>query len=177
MAQGDGVRRGTGRSREDWFALLDARGAVERGYHDSAGWLVDEHGLSRWWTQKLVVEYEQARGVRAPGVRPDGTFEVAASKTVAAPVERLYDAVVDGRRRRGWLTDGTMALTTATPGRSARFAWEDGSSRVEVAFTPKGAARSTVAVSHRKLPDARAAEATKARWKERLVALASYCEG
>jgi hypothetical protein len=174
VATADGVLKGTGRTRDEWFALLDGRGAAGRGYADSAGWLVGEHGLSRWWAQKLVVEYEQARGVRAPGVRRDGTFEVTAGKTVAASVGRVYEAFVDGRRRRAWLTDGTMSPTTARPGRSARFEWEDDGSRVAVDFSSRGAGRCTVAVAHGRLPDADAAAAARARWKERLSALASY---
>ena len=176
MANVDGVVRGTGRPREEWFALLDGRGAAARGYHDSASWLVDEHGLSRWWAQKLVVEYEQARGVRAPGVRRDGSFEVTASKTVAAPVERLYEAFVDGRRRKSWLTDGAMSLRTGQLGKSARFDWDGGSSRVSVGFTAKGPAKTAIAVSHERLPDEATAQTAKARWKERLSALADYVE-
>lgn len=171
---GDGVTRGTGRSREEWFELLDARDAARRGYRDSAAWLVDEHGLSRWWAQKLVVEYEQARGVRPPGVRRDGTFEVTASKTVSAPAERVYDAFADGRRRRAWLTDGNMTLKTSRPGRWARFEWDGGSSRVDVSLTAKGVDRCTVAIAHGRLPDAKTAEETKVRWKERLGDLATY---
>ena len=176
MARVDGVVRGTGRSRAEWFSLLDARGAARRGYHDSAGWLVEEHGLSRWWAQKLVVEYEQARGVRARGVRRDGTFEVTASKTVAAPVEEAYAAFVDGRRRKAWLSDGTMSLRTRQPGKSARFDWDDGASRVSVGFTARGPSKTSVAVAHERLPDEKTAAAAKARWKERLGALASYFE-
>ena len=62
-------------------------------------------------------------------MRPDGTFEVSASKTVAVPVKRLFDALVNARQRKKWLTDGKMSLRTSQPGRSARFDWEDGSTR------------------------------------------------
>ena len=176
MSTNEGVRRATGRSRDEWFAALDGWGAPGRPYRAIAGWLVDEHGLSRWWAQKLVVEYEQERGLREPGIRPGGTFEVTASKTVAAPVDRVYAAVVDGRRRRSWLTDGTMSLRTARPGRSARFDWDDGATRVSVSFAAKGDGKSSVAVAHERLPDAGAAEKAKRLWKERLAALARYCD-
>ena len=72
MGKTSGVLRATGREREEWFGLLDEWGAPGRGFREISGWLVDEHGLSRWWAQKLIVEYEQARGLRPPGVRPDG---------------------------------------------------------------------------------------------------------
>lgn len=135
-----------------------------------------EHDVSRWWTQKLIVEYEQARGLRPPGVRPDGTFEVTASKTVAVPVKRAFDAFVNPRQRTKWLTDGRMSLRTSQLGRSARFDWEDGSTRVNVGFIQKGPSKSTVAVAYERLADADEAAAVKAMWKERLAELKSFLE-
>src|ERR671930_59872 len=92
---GSALQRTTGRDREGWFALLDASGAADRTYKDTAGWLRTEHGLSAWWAQKITVEHQEARGVRAPGRRGDGTYTVTASKSVAAPAQRLYEAFVD----------------------------------------------------------------------------------
>ena len=138
--------------------------------------MTGEHGLSKWWAQKLIVEYEQALGIRPPGVRPNGTFEVGASKTIAAPVDRVFEAFVDSRRRKRWLTDGTMKLRTSIPGHSARFDWQDGSSRVRVEFAEKGAEKATVAVNHEKLAGADEAQTTKAAWRDRLTELKSYLE-
>jgi hypothetical protein len=138
MGKMDGVRRATGRDRYEWFALLDAWGAAGRQYREIADWLMGEHDVSRWWAQKLIVEYEQARGRRPPGVRPDGTFAVNASKTVAVPVKRLFDAFVDPELRERWLPSAVMRERTSQLGRSARFDWEDGSTRVNVDFTDKG---------------------------------------
>src|SRR5918996_3431446 len=98
-----GVRRATGRDRDEWFALLDAWGAAGRPFREIADWLTGEHDLSGWWAQKLIVEYEQARGLRPAGLRPGGTFSVTASKTVGVPVERLFEAFADARLRRSWL--------------------------------------------------------------------------
>jgi hypothetical protein len=176
MGKMDGVRRATGRDRDEWFARLDEWGAAGRGYREIADWLMGEHDLSRWWAQKLIVEYEEARGLRPPGVRPDGTFEVSASKTMAVPVKRLFEAFVNTRQRKKWLTGGRMLLRTSQPGRSARFDWEDGSTRVNVDFVDKGPSKSTVAVAHERLADADEAETTKAMWKERLAELKSFLE-
>lgn len=176
MPKVDGIRGATGRDREEWFALLDEWGAAGRHYRDIADWLTRNYELSRWWAQKLIVEYEQTRGLRPPGVRPDGTFEVTASKTVAAPVERVFDAFVNPRQRKRWLKDGTMSLRTSQRRRSARFDWEHGSTRVNVDFIDKGPCKSTVAVAHERLADGREAEMTKAMWKERLTHLKSFLE-
>lgn len=176
MATVTGVERATGREREEWFALLDEWGAAGRRYQDIRDWLTGQHGISNWWAQKLIVEYEQARGLRPPGVRPDGTFEVTASKTVAASVERVFNAFVNPDERNTWLADGRMSMRTSQPGRSARFDWEDGSTRVNVLFEAKGPSKSTVAVVHERLADAGEAEKTKALWRERLAQLKSFVE-
>jgi Domain of unknown function (DUF4287) len=176
MPKIEGVQRATGRARDEWFAVLDAWGAPGRPYREIADWLTAEHELSRWWAQKLIVEYEQERGLRPPGVRPNGTFEVSASKTVGVPVERLFDAFVDPRQRKKWLTNGRMSLRTSEPGRSASFDWDGGSTRVSADFIDKGTSKSSVAVAHARLTDAHQAQSTKAMWKERLVELKSFLE-
>ena len=172
----EGMRRGTGRDRDGWFAVLDDWGAAGLPYREIADWLMDHHGLSNWWAQKLIVEYEQARGVRAPGVRPDGTFAAGVSKTVAAPAERVFDAFVDAELRERWLPGVTLSERTSQPGRSARFDWEDGT-RISVTFVARGETKSQVAVEHERLPDTAAAEQAKAYWRERLTALKTVMEG
>ena len=69
------VARATGRTREAWHELLDAAGATGWTHREIAAWLVTGHGVDGWWAQGLTVGYEQARGMRVPGQRPDGTFE------------------------------------------------------------------------------------------------------
>ncbi|HEY8340261.1 MAG TPA: DUF4287 domain-containing protein [Egibacteraceae bacterium] len=167
----------TGRDRGEWFALLDEWGAAGRGFREIADWLTGEHGLSAWWAQKLIVEYEQARGVRQPGVRRDGTFTVGTSKTVAVPVERLSAAFVDPVERARWLPDVALRERTATPGRSARFDCDDGATRVAVTFAALDAGRSRVAVEHERLPDPATAQERKDFWIARLAALKAILEG
>ncbi|MGH8838369.1 MAG: DUF4287 domain-containing protein [Jiangellaceae bacterium] len=174
---GEGMRRATGRDRGGWFAVLDAWGAAGRPYQEIAAWLTGEHGLSSWWAQKLIVEYEQARGLRGAGVRPDGTFTVSASKTVAVPAERLYAAFVDAEVRELWLPGALIRERTSQPGRSARFDWDDGATRVNVSVAAAGEAKSQATVEHERLPDARAAEEAKAHWRERLDVLKTVLEG
>lgn len=166
----EGVRKGTGRDRDEWFALLDAWGATGRKYREIAGWLTGAHDLSKWWAQKLTVEYEQARGLRSPGVRPRGTFTVGASKTVYVPVERLFASFVDARLRERWLPGVVLRKRASQPGRSARFDQDD-ATRVVVDFAATGEGKSQATVQHEGLPDARAAAKAKAYWRERLAAL------
>ncbi len=170
------LRRSTGRDRGEWFAMLDDRGAAGRAYREIADWLTGEHGVSSWWAQKLIVEYEQARGLRDAGVRPDGTFAGGASKTVAVPVARLFEAFDDIAVRERWLPGAAMRVRTSQASRSARFDWDDGASRVNVTFNALAHGKSQVAVEHDHLPDARAAAQRTAFWRERLTALKSLLE-
>jgi uncharacterized protein YndB with AHSA1/START domain len=175
-AGSSGVQRATGRDRPEWFAILDRRGAPGRPFREIADFLKDQHGLSHWWAQKLIVEYEQDRGLRPPGARPGGTFSVGASKTVNVPVERLFEAFVDARLRRRWLAGARMRARTSVEGRSARFDWLEGGTRVAATFVDQGEAKSQVAVEHELLPNAKAAEKMKAYWRERLGALKELLE-
>jgi hypothetical protein len=171
----EAILRRTGRGWEDWFDLLDESGAAEWPHAGIARWLVDEQGIDGWGAQAVTVSYERARGGRAVGERPDG-FSVTASKTVAVPVERLYDVFVDESLRERWLPDGELRERTVTKPKSARFDWGDGETRVVAWFSSKGEAKSTVALEHARLAGAEEAERMKAFWRERLTALKSQLE-
>jgi hypothetical protein len=169
-----GLVSATGRDRSEWFAALDEWGAPNRSYRAIADWLTTEHGVSAWWAQKLIVEYEQDRGIRQPGARPDGTFAGGASKTLAAPVGRVVEAFTDANLRGRWLTDLELSERTSQPGRSIRFDVADGS-RVSVVFEDKGN-RTQVAVEQERLPTAAAAERAKSAWREWLTSLKALLE-
>ena len=171
----DAIRRRTGHGWEHWFDLLDEWGGTERPHKDAARWLQEEHGSGGWNSQAIVVSYERARGLRAVGEHADG-FTVTASRTVAVPVDRLYEAFVDESLRREWLPDAELRERTATRPRSARFDWGDDGTRVVVGFEAKGDAKSTASLAHEKLPDAGAAERMKAFWRERVAALKEVLE-
>jgi uncharacterized protein YndB with AHSA1/START domain len=169
------VKEATGKTWNQWFSILDRWGARNKKHGEIARYLTAEHSVENWWAQTVSVAYERARGIRVKYQQADG-FTVSATKTIAVPVDVLFDAFVNARRRRKWLTGGRMSLRTSQPSRSARFNWEDGSTRVNVGFIDKGPSKSTVSVAHERLADADEAETTKAMWKERLVDLKSFLE-
>ena len=171
----DAIRRKTGRGWEEWFDLLDEWGGAERPRSELVRWVGEEHGIQGWGAQAVTVTYERARGLRAVGEHPDG-FAITASKTVAVPVDRLYEAFVDQSLRRRWLPGGELRERTASRPRSARFDWGDGKTRVNVGFTAKGEAKSAVALQHERLADAAEAERMKALWRDRVTALKEMLE-
>jgi hypothetical protein len=169
----EAVRVATGRGYEEWFALLDACDAAGGTHGDIVARLTC---VDHWWAQTITVAYEQARGLRPPGGGRDGRFTVGAGKTVAVPVERLFDAFVDPELRERWLPGGVLRERTSQPGRTARFDYGDGATRVNVGFTAKGEAKSQVALAHERLPDGRDAQEARAFWRERLTELKGMLE-
>ncbi len=170
------VVEATGRGWQAWFAALDDWGAPTHTHTEIARWLREEHGVDGWYSQSLTVGYERARGLRAPGEHADG-FAITASRTIAVPVERLFARFDDPSRRRRWLPGADLRTRTATAPRSARYDWEDGSTRVIVGFEDLGTSKSRVALSHERLPDAETAEEMKSWWRERLTELKAQLEG
>jgi hypothetical protein len=168
----DALLRATGRSRADWYALLDAAGAAGWRHRETASWLVLEHGVDGWWAQGLTVGYEQTRGLRVPGQRQDGSFECTVSRTVPVDRDRAW-ALVAGDA--GWL-DLPVEVTGMTPPASVRWRLPDGTRAVvRVEEVRPGATR--VVVQHARLPDADAVTASKAAWKDRLGVLATHATG
>lgn len=177
LASDERIRRRTGRGWEEWFDLLDDWGATERPHREIARWVADQLGIGPlvWDAQAITSSYERARGLRAEGETEEG-FAASATRTVAVPVERLFDAVVEESQRRSWLPDGELSERTSTRPKSARFNWGDGTTRVMVAFHSKGAEKSTMALQHVRLRDGDEAERMKAYWRERVSALKEELE-
>jgi uncharacterized protein YndB with AHSA1/START domain len=169
------IRSKTGRGWEQWFDLLDDWGAAERPNKEIRRWVTETHGVEGWGAQAVTINYERARGLRAVGEHPAG-FTITATKTVSVPVDRLFEAFVNAPLRKRWLPDGKLRKRTAMKPKSARFDWDDGATRVNVGFLAKDKGRSTVALMHERLPDAKEAERMKAFWRERVGALKDMLE-
>jgi uncharacterized protein YndB with AHSA1/START domain len=171
------IRRRTGRGWEEWFDLLDDWGAPDRSHREIARWVAEQQGVDplAWNAQAVAHSYERARGLRAVGEHPDG-FRITAQKTVAVPVDRLYDAFLDEALRARWLPEADLRVRTASAPRSARFDWGDGDTRVNVIFVAKGETKSTAALQHERLADAQEAERMKAFWRARVAALKEVLE-
>jgi hypothetical protein len=171
------IRERTGRGWEEWFDLLDDWGAADKTHREIARWLAGQQGIHplAWNAQAIAGSYERSRRGRQVGQHEDG-FTVTATKTVAVPVERLYDAFVDASLRAVWLPDGELRERTTTKPRSARFDWDGDGTRVHVAFAAKGEAKSTAALSHERLRDGAEAQRMKAFWRERVAGLKAVLE-
>lgn len=165
----EAVLQRTGRTREDWFALLDAAGATAWAHGPIAAWLVDQ-GVDGWWAQSLTVGYEQARGLRRPGQRPDGAFEANVTRTLPVPTDVTLAWLTDPDRRRRWLeVEPELRSTRAV--RSLRWGWPDGT-RVTMHVHGAAGDRTRLSVQHR-VPDDDGLADLKQAWVERFDRLAA----
>lgn len=139
----EAVLRATGKSWDEWFALLDAWNGAARSHTEIARHVHAAHGIDGWWAQSVTIGYERARGRRALHERPDG-FSVGVSKTFPVPVERLFAAIVEEGERARWLEGIALHLRTSQLNKSARFDILPGDVRLSANFTAKGADKSSV---------------------------------
>ncbi|GII01625.1 hypothetical protein [Planobispora takensis] len=166
----------TGRSHEEWFALLDAWGATGRTHGEIARRLVEEHGVEGWWAQSITVAYERARGLRAPGQSRTGDFSISAGKIINVPAERVIEAFTDDDLRARWLSGAPFEIRTSRPGKSVTANWE-GRAALTIGVIAKGGKKTQLGLQHGKLPDAATAAEMKTYWRERVTALKRLLEG
>ena len=161
----DAVEEKTGRNWAQWVELLDGQRAMDKPHREITQ-LVSSLGTPDWWKQMVTVGYERIRGLRDKGQRRGGAYEAGKSRTFAVPVETLFEAFANARKRKRWLPVKITVRTSTAP-KSMRVTWDDGTP-VELMFLSKGAAKSSVAVTHQKLADRAAVEAAKKSWGEHL---------
>jgi len=172
----EAIKKGSGKTWDEWFALLDAWGAMEKTHTEIARYIADELGVDGWWAQGVTVGYERARGRRAVNQSSDG-FVVNISKTFNMPVADLYEAFAIGTIRDAWIEPGTLHLRTSQKNRSARFdVLIEPDTRLEVWLTDKGPEKSSAALQHVKLESADDLTPWKAFWKTRLERLAKLAQ-
>lgn len=171
----DAVARATGRAWDQWLAVLDKAGAARMPHKAIAAMLCEKFGVPDWWSQMVTVGYEQARGLREAYQKSDG-FSASASRTMLAPLDRLFGAWADPGLRSLWLGSAPVAVKRSTDAKSMRMTWTDGGSSVDVSFYPAGAGKSRVQVQHDELADAKTRETQKAFWSGALDRLKAMLE-
>jgi hypothetical protein len=164
------VKAKTGCTWERWVTALDYHGADAWSHRAIAEFVHEKYKVPDWWTQMVTVGYERIKGLRDRGQRRDGGYEATKSKVFAVRLGRLYRAFADKRTRSRWLPGVNLAVRTATPNKSMRITWTDGTS-VELWFMTKGDAKAQVQIQHRNLADKAGATRMKQYWTERLAVL------
>jgi len=166
------VKAATGCGWQKWVFVLDKAQAHQWTHAQIARHIRSTYQTPSWWAQMVTVGYERIRGLRVSGQQRDGGFRASKSRTIGAPLARLYHAFSDTRTRRRWLPGKELTVTSSTPLKYFRGRWSDGTS-VEFGFLGKGKDKSQVAVQQGRLPDKAAVVRSKLFWDERFRALAA----
>lgn len=169
------IKKATGCDWESWVHCLDYAGASDWSHRAIADYVHTTFKVKDWWTQTVTVGYERIKGLRAIGQRRDGGYEANKSKTVNAPAAAVFRAFAHARVRKHWLPGVNLKVKKATPNRSVRMLWDDGTP-VEVWIVEKGRGKTAAQVQHRKLASKDVADERKRYWDGRLVALTKVLE-
>jgi hypothetical protein len=86
----ESVKKGTGKTWAEWFKILDGAGAKKWPHQEISGYLMHKQKVGPWWGQMVSVGYEQARGLREKFQKCDGEFAASGSRTMNAPVAKLF---------------------------------------------------------------------------------------
>ena len=186
----------TGRTRADWFAVLDAFDGRAQGHKASAAHLMGAHGVAPWWAQAITVEYERSRGIRSYGERADG-FACSVQRALAVPAGRAWDAFADPGEVDLWTASGHRhnfregcrwrdaaggrgVFERIVRARFVRFTWNHPErapgSFVDVEFLVRGEDRSIVKVTHRWIRSAEEREDLRLHWSWALDSMKSFVE-
>jgi len=190
------ARAATGKSFDEWFAMLDKFGGPGKGRRAINELLYSKHKVDAWWCSTIVVEYEKAR----KAVEKDGLskgYTICATKAIKAKPQRLFDAFAKQAELAKWFGAGTKLdfreggsfsnadgnrgqIKKINPGKTIRLTWESAkhapAETVEVKFQPSGA-KCTVMITHDRLQNRETADGMRAAWGAALDTLKSQIEG
>jgi uncharacterized protein YndB with AHSA1/START domain len=169
------VKAKTGKNWKDWFSVLDKAGARKMNHQEIVKLVNEKHSVGPWWQQMVTVTYEQARGLRDKHQKPAG-YQISVSRTVNAPLARLYKSFANARARASWLPETGLVVRTASTDKSMRVTWNDNKTSLEINFYPKDDERSQVVVQHSKLADAKSSAKMKTYWSKALDRLRASLE-
>ena len=162
-----GIQAKTGKNYSDWFAILDAAGARKMTHQEIVAFLHSHYRLGKWWEQKLTIVYEHERGLRKKHETATG-YQISISRTLPFPASKLFKMWRDQKVRSQWLVKDDLTIRTATANKMLRGSWENGKTRVEVGFYPKGQSKCQVVVQHTKLGGSAEASRMKKYWSQAL---------
>lgn len=177
------VEKATGRTWDQWLAILDKFDVKSNGHKSAAAFVHDTHNCPPWWSQMVVVGYEQARGLRVKHQTTSG-FTANVSRTLPVPLAALFAAWQPAAIKK-WIPDPAkntrFTVRSTTANKYLRLLWIDEKTTVNINFYDKSgpapqkpAAKSLVTVQHEKLSSAKQVAAIKTFWSKALDAMSDH---
>jgi hypothetical protein len=167
----------TNKPMEIWFEFLDKKGAKKMSHAEIFNLISNTEGLKplgQWNHNLLATTYEWNRGLKERGQK-ENEFEISLSKTIAVPVEILYNSLVENKVRNKWLNE-KIVIRKMTFSKSARITWNDNETSLSVDFYLKGENKSMIVVQHLKIPDSKKSAQLKEYWTVKLAELKKLLE-
>jgi uncharacterized protein YndB with AHSA1/START domain len=186
----------TGRTMQDWYALIDDAGGGTLGRKGVNDLLFTKHKVDAWWTSTLATEYERARGLKEKDGRPRG-YAICVTKNIKAPASLVFEAFTDDARLSKWFGKSTNvqateggnwsdgdghsgAYTKLAASKTVRFTWVDegskNESQVELKIAEKNGVSGLV-LNHERIQDRGEADGLRASWGEAVATLKTLLEG
>ncbi|MGH7496379.1 MAG: hypothetical protein ACREOO_28850 [bacterium] len=169
MISNEAIQKATGKSWQEWFAVLHKMGAGELSHTAIARKLCDVYKVEDWWAQSITVEFERTIGRREVGQTCDGDYQASASKTVAGSMDQALKA---WKKQVGNARDFNGMAFANKPRISKTDNWRYWrvdlavQTKVTIVIGDKGPGKALLAVNHEKLLDKKAVDRWKAYWKD-----------
>jgi len=186
----------TGKTLQEWFAELDKLGGPSMGRKRINDFIYTQHKVDAWWAATINSLYETARGVVEKDGRAKG-FNICVTKTIAAPIDRVYAAWADPGLLSKWFGEDTVAdvadggryankdgdtgvYKRVRPCKDLRFTWENPAhqpSIVDVSFSHKGNGKTGLLVNLDRVQGREEADGLRKGWGEAVERLKALLEG
>jgi uncharacterized protein YndB with AHSA1/START domain len=191
----EACKQATGKSFGEWYAVLDEQFGPNQGRRPLTNHLYNELKVDIWWCSAIVSGYEAHHGIKEKDGRAKGYF-ICSTKTLNAPLEKVYAAWASQDALRGWLSDDVKAevkdggqfasgsakgeFKRVRENKDLRLAWVGPSgdeSIVDVQLSDKGKGKTGLLVNHDRLQTREEADGMRRAWGEALDRLKAKLEG
>jgi uncharacterized protein YndB with AHSA1/START domain len=189
---GESVLKGSGKNWDQWVAALDKAGARMWTRTEIVAHLKKKHKLTPWWQQGVAHGYLVATNRRVDGQNAKGTYQITATKSIAADGAKVWKALASKEGIALWLKplspvslkagrqfeteDGFFGeIRTIKPKQRVRLSWMDPEwekkTVVQIGVVDRPKKNTILYFQHDGLKTARLQAELRARWKNALEAL------
>jgi len=170
----DSIRANTGRRLGDWYKILEKAGARMMDQTEMRLHVENNYGIPRWWSNMIVLGYQQERGLRQRHQRVGLRYEIDRSRSIKAPIGKVWAAWQDPGVLSCWMPPGQFAIRSVRPQKALHLTWRDGTDVAVLFAARRGKTR--VTVSHEKVTDLEELKRLQDFWAEALMRLQGVVE-
>ncbi|MEK7690216.1 MAG: DUF4287 domain-containing protein, partial [Bdellovibrionota bacterium] len=97
------VAKGTGRTWQQWIAILTEHGAARLSHQKIVAWLASKYKLGPWWQQGVTHGFEVHIGRRIDGQNQKGLYSTTATKSIPVSSSALWKFLFSKPGLEAWL--------------------------------------------------------------------------